>query len=99
VLDEAMRHDPDAWWWVKADGCDVLPGLAESTRGVWSGDVDLNDGDLQKQYLEYQHRLNAIKQLSLTSRTGVIQQLATHSSKLRGDQEFLLNSKLPLFLL
>jgi len=29
------------------DGCDVVSGLGESTRHIWSADVDLADGKLQ----------------------------------------------------
>ena len=39
VLDDAKKN-PDAWWWIKADGYDILPGVAESTRGDWTGDID-----------------------------------------------------------
>ena len=46
MLDEAAKHHPNPWWWLKADGCDITSGLAESMRGVWTGDVDLNDGGL-----------------------------------------------------
>ena len=34
VLDEGAKHHRDSWWWVKADGCDLISGLAESTRGI-----------------------------------------------------------------
>ena len=33
--------NPDACWWIKGDGVDVVKGLFESTKGIWSGDVDL----------------------------------------------------------
>ena len=51
VLDEAAKLHPDTWWWVKADGVDLVCGLGESMRGIWSahGDVDLADGSLQKE--------------------------------------------------
>ena len=48
VLDEAKK-EPDTWWWIKADGCDIVPGVAASTQGVWSGNVDMNDGRVDKQ--------------------------------------------------
>jgi len=32
VLDEAAKQNPDAWWWIKADGCDINKGLKESSR-------------------------------------------------------------------
>ena len=67
VLDEAVKCHPDEWWWVKADGCDLNSGLAESTRGVWTGDVDFNDGALDKQYRKYNDRLHAINDLLPTN--------------------------------
>ena len=47
VLDEARKHHPNAWWWVKADGCDLVSGLAESVSEIWHGDVDWNNGELE----------------------------------------------------
>ena len=46
---EAARTNPDVWWWLKANGCDITKGLKESVKLQWSGDVDLNDGALQEQ--------------------------------------------------
>ena len=60
VLDQAASIHPDSSWWIKADGVDVLPGLGESMRMEWSGDVDLNDGSLQRQYDAYIQRLDFI---------------------------------------
>ena len=57
VLDEASRTHPNAWWWVKTDGCDLIEGLGESTRLDWSGDIDMNDGELQAAYKIYRERL------------------------------------------
>ena len=34
VLDEASRHHLNEWWWVEADGADIMSGLAEPVRGV-----------------------------------------------------------------
>ena len=56
VLDKGAKHHPHSWWRVKADGCDLISGLAESTRGVWSVNVDINDGTLNKLYQEYINR-------------------------------------------
>ena len=47
VLDEVRKHHPNAWWWVKAGGCDLVSGLAESVSEIWHGDVDLNNGELE----------------------------------------------------
>lgn len=41
VLDEAVRALPNATWWVKSDGSDVIHGLTESVKKEWSGDVDM----------------------------------------------------------
>lgn len=42
-----------------------MAGLAESVSGIWSGDEDLNDGKVQKEYEDYISRLNMIKNLKL----------------------------------
>lgn len=57
TLDEAKKAHPDASWWIKGDGCDVVEGLGESTKKKWSGDVDLADGDLQQSYKSYMQQL------------------------------------------
>lgn len=49
------------YWWIKADGCDVVEGLSESMSKVWSGDVDLADGELEKTYEAYRKRLNFVE--------------------------------------
>ena len=56
VLDEAVRSHPDTWWWVKADGTDLVSGLGESVSGEWSGDIDLND----RTYMAYRKHLVAL---------------------------------------
>lgn len=92
VLDEAAIHHPEAWWWVKADGCDLVSGLAESVKGVWHGDVDLNDGDMKKQFDSYQSRLLEVKRLVVSStsgRVGLCTQLASHEYRIKKDLEFL----------
>ena len=40
-------------------------GLGNSCDGRWSGDVDLNDGSLQKLFEEYTCRLEFIAELGL----------------------------------
>lgn len=61
LLDEAVNMLPDELWWIKSDGCDVVSGLTESMRGEWSGDIDLGDGSLQKQYKNYTNRVDLVK--------------------------------------
>ena len=65
MLDDAVKHHPDAWWWLKADGVDINQGLQESLQRQWSGDVNLNDGSLQKQYNDYINRIEQAKNLGL----------------------------------
>lgn len=68
MLDRAASIHPDCWWWVKADGVDLVSGLGESVKGEWSGDIDLNDGALQRQYEEYQKQLEHINGCGLGER-------------------------------
>ena len=75
VLDQAATVHPNSWWWVKADGVDLVPGLGESMKMEWSGDVDLNDGSLQEQYKAYIQRLDFINSLGLDERQSQCQLL------------------------
>lgn len=70
MLDEAARAHPDTWWWIKADGTDVVSGLGESVGGTWSGDVDLADGKLAKTREQYEQRLKFLNQLGESSLHG-----------------------------
>ena len=76
VLDEASKFsaNQDSWWWLKADGCDVLKGLKESTRLEWSGDVDLADGSIQKQHEKYKQHLDHAGNVGLNHTSATIQQ-------------------------
>ena len=65
VLGDAVKHHPDAWWWLKADNIDINQGLQESLQRQLSGDVDLNDGSLQKQYNDYINRIEQAQKLGL----------------------------------
>lgn len=64
MLDYAHKSSPDASWWLKMDGCDLVEGLGESVNQVWTGDVDLADGALQEQYKQYMERLDFISNFS-----------------------------------
>ena len=57
---------------VKVDGCDLIKGLKESTKLIRSGDVDLADGSLQKQYKEYRKHLKNAKVIALDRRNDCI---------------------------
>ena len=92
VLDEACKHHPHAWWWVKADGCDLVSGLAESVSEIWHGDVDLNNGELEAHYTAYQSRLQDIRNLTMATypnRLRLCQQLASFIHDIENDLEFL----------
>ena len=65
VLDEVAQSNPDVWWWLKADGCDITKGLKESIKLKWSGDVDLNNGKLQEQYERYKKCLELAQKAGL----------------------------------
>lgn len=45
----------------------MVKGLCESTKGVWSRDVDLSDGRLQKLYRDHLH----VNQLEFINGVGV----------------------------
>lgn len=68
VLDEAARVHPNSWWWIKADGCDIVRGLGESISGEWSGDVNLDEGALESFYNEYRRRLEWVRCVGLEER-------------------------------
>lgn len=63
VLDEAARIHPNTWWWIKADGADLVSGLGESVAGVWSGDVDLANDALIKTRESHQKRIDFIGEI------------------------------------
>ena len=82
--------NPAAWWWVKADGVDVVKGLWVSTRGEWSGDADLNDGNLAAMYGEYKQRLTKASKLGIDDQQQVTEtDLNLVLDDLRSDLDFL----------
>ena len=93
MLDEGAKHHPQEWWWVKADGCDLVAGLAESMKGLWSGDIDLDDGDLQEQLKQYNDRLLSIQDLKFSDCTVLTSNLQSQFLLLKKDLEFLRQSK------
>jgi len=88
VLDEAAEHNPDAWWWLKADGCDINKGLKESSKLEWSGDVDLTDGSLQEKYINYKKRLEMAESVGLCEENMVLD-LSDVLNNINKDLEFL----------
>ena len=51
ALKDAKAAHPDAAYWIKADACDVAPGVQESVRHKWAGDVDLNNFRLRGRFI------------------------------------------------
>lgn len=91
-MDAANKANPGTYWWIKGDGCDVVPGLGESVAGEWSGDVDLNTGDLQHCYEQYKSKLAFISGIGLGSRqerATVKDDLTTIYTQLRSDKDFI----------
>jgi hypothetical protein len=92
VLENLVAVNPGAWWWIKADGTDVVKGLWESVKGKWEGDVDLNDGLLQSFRLDFEQRIKWIEGLGLEHRMGidtVLNDLLSGLEKISSDLEFI----------
>lgn len=86
---------PGTSWWIKSDACDVVSGLGESVKGVWTGDIDLNNGKLQVLHKQYTDRRNSIISLGLPDpldRTSVIADLSQEKSNLEEDLDFITKS-------
>lgn len=60
TLDEAHKLLPNASWWIKADGCDVITSLG---RREWNGDIDIGDGTCQRVHQDYLNRLGDMARL------------------------------------
>ena len=88
VLDEACKANRDSWWRLKADGCDELKGLKESTKMEWSGDVDLADGSIQQQFEKYRQRLDHAGKVGL-DRASATRELEQVLTDVKNDLEFL----------
>lgn len=89
TLDEAVRLLPDAIWWLKADGVDVVAGIHESVSLEWNGDVDLNDGEVQKMREAYLNRLSFIGSIGMGTTGNLQHQLSTLEAELEEDLTYL----------
>ncbi len=92
MLDRASTISPHAQWWPKGDACDLVAGLEEYTKSVWSGDADLDDHSLQQSYQQYQRRLRFVQNTGLEVRS--TQELVTCDRRcardaVNADLEFL----------
>ena len=72
-----------------------MSGLCESVKGVWSGDVDLADGAVQKAYADYQQRLETISLLcsSRTSSLEIVEDLSAIEQETVQDAVLVSSSK------
>jgi len=83
---------PDTHWWLKGDSTDVVKGLWQSTLGEWAGDVNLNDGKLQQQYIQYKSRMEEVKSLGIGKSVDEIKSiLSKEVATIRSDLSFLSN--------
>ena len=97
MMKEALNSDPDVWWWVKGDGVDVVKGVGESVRGIWSGDVDLNDGALDELFREYQKVRADAAEIGLGQRrhkAAICEDISVAMGNLKNYLIFLSQSKL-----
>ncbi len=102
-MDEAAKLGKDTEWWIKSDGCDVVRGLTESVISKWSGDVDLGNGALQKQYDTYLKRIDVVKGLTrqLTDpneKRATLVDIQSMQDSLKDDVTFLSSGELNNFI-
>ena len=83
MLQKLSAGNPNAKWWIKGDGTDVVKGLWESVSGQWSGDVDLNDGRLNDLYKNHRDRIAWVKRIGLNNST--LNQIKTDLAKALDD--------------
>ena len=73
-----------------------MKGVFKSVAGVWSGDIDLNDGALQTLTEELQSRLSFIQGVGLTKRchpTCIFEDLSQLQKLLNDDAQFCRKSE------
>ena len=98
MLNAAAKAKPNATWWIKGDACDVIPGLCESMQLKWSGDVDLNDGNLEHNYQQYKSRLQMVSTLGLgmrRPRAAFKDDLSAVHQHLLNDKDFIVKGNFP----
>lgn len=91
MLTMAHQRNPTGRWWIKADGCDILKGLRESTKREWSGDVDMNDGVPQQHHHKYLSRLTkaATLKCSIPPPDTFYNKITTQKNDFKQDLAFL----------
>ena len=98
LLDAAANSNPGAYWWLKGDGCDLVSGLGESVRLEWSGDVDLDTGELQQMYTSYRELLDFVDMIGIGDngqQSTIVAHLQRCLQILKEDKEFILKGKIP----
>ena len=91
MLDSAVKTNPNTTWWIKGDGCDVVPGICESVQMVWSGDVYLNDGELQEAYQLYRKKLKFISGIGVKgnqTKAMILEDLKALHQQILSDKDF-----------
>ena len=83
---------PNTWWWLMGDGCDLVSGLKESVKLEWSGDVDVNTGELQQSYRDYTDLLSFASSVGRT-KGSQIPDLNKCSTCLTSKKDFLVKAK------
>ena len=53
-----------AWWWIKADACDLVSGQGTFVEGKWSHDVNLHIEELELLYEQYKKSIQFLKSLN-----------------------------------
>lgn len=91
MLTMTHQRNPTGRWWIKADGCDILKGLRESTKREWSGDVDMNDGVPQQHHHKYLSRLTkaATLKCSIPPPDTFYNKITTQKNDFKQDLAFL----------
>ena len=98
-MDEARKIHPKAQWWLKADGCDLIKALGDSVNHDWTGDVDLNDGQLAKLHSSFLNRLDFLSDIcrdltDSSEREKTLSDLRVEQAQLCKDLTFLYESML-----
>ena len=84
------NNNPSGRVWLKLDGTDVKESLQHSVKGEWNGDVNLNNGHLERLREDFDNRLAWIELIQSSIEFQNILEIGI--SCLEADTEFLRNS-------
>lgn len=82
---------PEAWWWIKVDGADLVSGLGESVKG---GGVDLADGTLKRARELHQQRLEHLGKNHHGDPLKIVEELSVAEQQAVQDVDFISTRKL-----